>query len=257
MPAQRRRPLIMGNWKMNLGPSAAENLTDRLLAILPPDPKVDVAVAPTFIALGAVCRRLDRSGTIIPGAQNMHWEDQGALTGEIAPPMLAEAGARMVILGHSERRALFGETDDMIGRKVAAAYQHRLIPVLCVGEQESERDAGSTLDVVGRQVRAGLEAGGPPTAGGLVLAYEPVWAIGTGRTPTTAQIQEVHRFIREELAGIAGEDTAQETRILYGGSMNPGNSADILALPDVDGGLVGGAALDPAGFLAIIESASD
>ena len=255
MTPQRRRPLIMGNWKMNLGPQAAWELIDNLLAILPDELKVDVATAPTFIALDAVCRRLESSDRIIPGAQNMHWEDQGAMTGEVSPPMLAEAGARMVILGHSERRALFGETDVMVGRKVAAAYRHRLTPVLCVGEQESERDDGSTLDVVGRQVRAGLEAGGPPEGGGLVLAYEPVWAIGTGRTPTTAEIQEVHRFIRDELVNIAGQPTADATRILYGGSMKPSNSAEILALPDVDGGLVGGASLDPAGFLAIIESA--
>lgn len=256
MATPRRRPLIMGNWKMNLGPAEAEKLVDELLAILPPEPQADIAVAPTFIAIGPVCRRLAATRAILPGAQNMHWEDHGALTGEIAPPMLAEAGVRLVILGHSERRAIFGETDDMVGRKVAAAYRHKLIPVLCVGEQETERDAGATLEVVGRQVRAGLEAGGPPPDGDLVLAYEPVWAIGTGRTPTTPEIQEVHRFIRDEVAAIAGQATADATRILYGGSMNPKNSAGILALPDVDGGLVGGAALDPAGFLTIILSAT-
>jgi triosephosphate isomerase len=246
----------MGNWKMNLGPTEAAALADALLEGLPPSVPVDVSVAPPFISLVPVCRALAASDTIIPGAQNMHWEEKGAYTGETAPAMLAEVGVRMVILGHSERRSLFGETDEGVGRKVTAAYRHGLVPVLCVGELESERDAGSTLQVVGRQVRAGLQAGGPPDGCDLVLAYEPVWAIGTGRTPTLPEIQEVHRFIREELGTIAGTGTAAGIRVLYGGSMKPENSADILALPDVDGGLVGGASLDPAGFVAIVNSAS-
>ena len=246
----------MGNWKMNMGPAEAAALTDALLEGLPPSVAADVSVAPPFISLVPVCRRLAASGTIIPGAQNMHWEEKGAYTGETAPGMLAEVGVRMVILGHSERRSLFGETDDMVGRKVTAAYRHGLVPVLCVGELESERDAGTTLAVVGRQVREGLQGGGPPSGGDLVLAYEPVWAIGTGRTPTLPEIQEVHSFIREEVGSIAGSETATRLRILYGGSMNPGNSTDILALPDVDGGLVGGASLDASGFMAIVKSAS-
>jgi triosephosphate isomerase len=250
-----RRPLIMGNWKMNLGPAEALALTGALLDGLPPSAAADVAVAPAFVSIGPVCRLLDRSNAVIPAAQIMLWQDHGACTGEIAPPMLVEAGIRMVILGHSERRTLFDEDDDMIGRKVAAAFRHRLVPVLCVGELEPERDAGSTLEVVGRQVRAGLQGGGPPSTGDLVLAYEPVWAIGTGRTPTLPEIEEVHQFIREEMQLIAGKETAAKVRILYGGSMNPDNSADILALPDVDGGLVGGASLDAARFLAIVESA--
>jgi len=240
---------------MNLGPADAATLVDALLEAAPPSSPADIAVAPPFLSLATVCSRLQRSTTIIPGAQNMHWEDRGAFTGETAPPMLAEIGVRMVILGHSERRSLFGETDEMVGRKVSAAYSHRLVPVLCVGELESERDAGTTLAVVGRQVREGLQGGGPPSDGDLVLAYEPVWAIGTGRTPTLPEIQEVHHFIREQVGLIAGPETANRIRILYGGSMNPGNSADILALPDVDGGLVGGASLDAAGFMAIVKSA--
>ena len=256
MPNLPRRPLIMGNWKMNLGPKEAVVLCSALLDGLPSPAAADVAVAPPFVSLGPVCSLLAGSDAVIPGAQNMHWEERGACTGEIAPPMLVEIGVRMVILGHSERRSLFGETDDMVGRKVASAYRHGLVPVLCVGELESERDAGQALEVVGRQIRAGLKAGGPPAPGGLVLAYEPVWAIGTGRTPTLPEIEEVHRFIRKEVEKIAGPATAGELRILYGGSMKPGNSADILALPDVDGGLVGGAALDSEGFLAIIASSA-
>ncbi len=252
-----RRPLIMGNWKMNLGPADAAALAGALLDSLPAASAADVAVAPPFISIGPVGRRLAGSEAIILGAQNMHWEERGACTGEIAPPMLVEAGVRMVILGHSERRTLFGENDDMVGRKVAAACRHGLVPVLCVGELESERDAGSTLEVVGRQVRAGLQAGAPPSCDGLVLAYEPVWAIGTGRTPTLPEIQDVHSFIRNEVRNIAGKEIAAKVRILYGGSMNPGNSVEILALPDVDGGLVGGAALGSASFLAIVAAAAD
>jgi triosephosphate isomerase len=242
----------MGNWKMNLSADEASILIAELRPLLSALSGVEACVAPSFLSIPAACTALQGS-SIQLGAQNMHWDGSGARTGEISPAMLIAAGVTMVILGHSERRTLFGETDEMIGRKVDAAYAHGLTPVLCVGELESDRDQGTTLDVVGAQVRTCLSGRSPGTCD-LVLAYEPVWAIGTGRTPTSDQIQEVHSHIRSELGAILGESAATATRILYGGSVNPGNAREIFELPDVDGGLIGGAALQAEKFTKIAQS---
>jgi triosephosphate isomerase len=247
-----RTPFVMGNWKMNLTDDEASKLIADLRPALDAMNGVETAVAPSFLSIPAAAKALQGS-SIRLGAQNMHWDASGAQTGEISPAMLVAAGVTMVILGHSERRTLFGENDEMIGRKVDAAHTHGLTPVLCVGELESERDQGSTLEVVAAQVRKCL-AGRSPGPCDLILAYEPVWAIGTGRTPTTDEVQEVHHHIRQELGAILGEQAAADIRILYGGSVNPGNAAEIFALPDVDGGLIGGAALKPEKFTKIAES---
>jgi len=246
---------VTGNWKMNLSEHWAVRLLDDLLPALAGIDGVDTAVAPAHPCLRAVADRLEGSSTAL-AAQNLHWEESGAFTGEVAPRMLYEMGVRFVIVGHSERRAMFGETDERVQRKVAAARRHDMIPILCVGEQEEERDEGRTLAVVERQIRLGL--GGIREASGdeLVVAYEPVWAIGTGKTPTPDQVDEVHRMIREQLASMFGTEPSQRIRILYGGSVNEANAGDLMTLPEVDGGLVGGASLDAGKFVAIASAAA-
>jgi triosephosphate isomerase len=255
MAAQARRPLTVGNWKMNLSEIWAARLAEELTDALAGLDGVETAVAPAFPCLRAVADRLDGSSVAL-AAQNVHWEEKGAFTGEVAPRMLSEMGVRFVIVGHSERRAIFGETDERIQRKAAAARAHDIVPILCVGEREEERDEGKTLAVVERQVRLGL--GGIREAAGseLVVAYEPVWAIGTGRTPTPDQVNEVHRMIREQLAAMYGPQASERIRILYGGSVNADNASELLALPEVDGGLVGGASLEAEGFAAIARAST-
>ncbi len=254
MSAPRPRPLVVGNWKMHLSETWAERLVADLLPQLDAARGADVAVAPAFTSLGAVRRALEGS-VVRLAAQNMHWEEDGAFTGEIAPRMLAEGGVRLVILGHSERRAMFGETDERVRRKLAAARRHDLVPILCVGESESQRDSGRTLAVVEQQLRVGLADATADDAPELVVAYEPVWAIGTGRAATPAQVDEVHRMIREQLASLYGAGRAAGVRILYGGSVVPQNAPELMALPEVDGALVGGASLDAAKFAAIVAAA--
>jgi len=249
-----RTPLVMGNWKMHLTAAEAVRFLHELRGKLDSQAGVETAVAPSFLSIPAARDALHDS-PIRLGAQNMHWDAAGARTGEVSPAMLKAEGVSMVILGHSERRTLFGETDEMIGKKVEAAAAHRLTPVLCVGEKESERDRGATLSVVDAQLAGGLRGWDRQGDREAVLAYEPVWAIGTGRTPTLDEIQEVHSRIRRSLADLFDEAMAVRTRILYGGSVKPGNAEQIFALPDVDGGLIGGAALQAASFLAIVEAA--
>ena len=249
-----RRPLLIGNWKMNLAPRAAVAYVRALLdAVVPPE-GVDVAVAPAYPALAAVAAELPPSWGLV--AQDLHWEDAGPFTGEVAPPMLTELGVTAALVGHSERRTLFGDTDLRVARKVAAARRHGLLPVVCVGEQEMERQAGQTRAVVGRQVRTGLENLAVETGNELVLAYEPVWAIGTGRTATPDQVEEVHGLLRLQLASLFGKEAAARIRILYGGSVTPETAHALFALPEVDGGLVGGASLDAARFAAIVAAAA-
>jgi len=213
-------------------------------------PGVDVLVAPPFTVLAAVARVLKGSNVLL-GAQNMHSESEGAFTGEVAPPMLKEAGCTHVILGHSERRQLFGETDEGVAKKAAAALAHGLVPIVCVGETLEERDAGKTMAVVERQVDRALRGLSPERVEGLVIAYEPVWAIGTGRTASPAQAQEVHGFIRRRVAGSHGP-AAEVVRILYGGSVKPDNIGALMHEPDIDGALVGGASLKGDSFLKIV-----
>lgn len=250
-----RRPLIAGNWKMNAGGQDAIPLAAGVAQATRDHKAVDVVVAPPFTVLAAVAQELfvESESTVTIAAQNMSPEVSGAFTGEISAAMLKEAGASWVILGHSERRQLFGETDDAVARKVAAAISAEIRPIACVGETLEEREAGTTLEVVERQVRAFLdELAKEPGYG--VVAYEPVWAIGTGKVARPEDAQEVHAKIRE-LLGKASPDLAQATRILYGGSVKADNAAGLLDQPDIDGALVGGASLDAAGFAKIVAAA--
>jgi triosephosphate isomerase (TIM) len=250
-----RRYLIAGNWKMHKTVAEAVALAQALRSGLAAGPEdVDVLVAPPFTALGPVAEALRGSGILLAG-QNMHWETQGAFTGEVAPTMLKDLGCSHVILGHSERRQLFGETDEVVGRKARAAVDNGLVPIVCVGETLAEREAGRTLEVVERQLERGLRALTPDELSRGVLAYEPVWAIGTGRTATPDQAQEVHAFVRSRVARSHGDPVAGLVRILYGGSVKPDNAAGLMAQRDVDGGLVGGACLSPESLLGIIRFA--
>ena len=245
-----RRPLIVGNWKMHKGVAETAAFLEGLLAAGQPG-GVEVVVCPPFTSLANAAMLLTGSAVGL-GAQNVHWEAQGAFTGEVAAPMLAELGVGWVIVGHSERRALFGETDASAVRRAACAQAHGLEVIFCVGETLAEREAGATFAVLERQI-AGLGALDPAH---LVVAYEPVWAIGTGRNATTEQAQEAHAELRRRLAGIFGAGAAERLRILYGGSLKPSNSAELLAQPDVDGGLIGGASLDVDSFCAIMRDAA-
>jgi triosephosphate isomerase len=247
-----RRPLIAGNWKMFKTVPEALALVEALRADLARQPAdADVLVAPPFTALSAVAAAL-RGSSVFLAAQNMHWEKEGAFTGEVSPAMLRDLGCSHVILGHSERRQLFGETDEAVGRKARAALDHGLTPILCVGETLPERDADRTLDVVERQLERALRPLTPDEAARAVVAYEPVWAIGTGRAATPEQAQEVQRFIRSRVARSHGDAPAAAQRILYGGSVKPDNIASLMAQPDVDGALVGGACLQADSFLKIV-----
>lgn len=248
-----RRILITGNWKMNLTVAEAMPLITQLKARAAEMAKADVAVCPPFTTLAAVVAATAGS-PIAVGAQNVHWEDSGAFTGEISGPMLAAIPVRYVIIGHSERRQYFGETDDTVNRRTKAALKAGLTPIVCVGELLEQRDAGQTEVVVGRQMAAALADLTPEQAARVVIAYEPVWAIGTGRTATPAQAQEVHAFLRRQLQQAFGT-VAQSMRILYGGSMKAKNAGELLAQPDIDGGLIGGASLVVDEFMAIVASA--
>jgi triosephosphate isomerase len=245
-----RVPLVIGNWKMHGGARQARELAQLLRDGLKRPRGVEVVVCPPFTALPGVAEALAGSAIGL-GAQNCHWEDSGAFTGEVSPPMLAELGCRLVLLGHSERRHLFHETDDEINRKVAPALRHGLQPLLCVGETADERRQGLTFTVVEGQLRAGLAGLSLEDMGRCVLAYEPVWAIGTGANATPAQAAEVHGYLRGLLSQIGSKDLAQTVRILYGGSVKPENVSAVTQEPDVDGVLVGGASLQAQSFIAI------
>jgi triosephosphate isomerase len=211
-------------------------------------------IAPTFTALETVSK-VTAGSRVSLGAQNLYWEKEGAYTGEISADMLTAVGCQYVIIGHSERRQFFGDTDDAVNHKIKAALEAGIIPVMCVGETVQERDAGQTFSVLDKQVKSGLHSYVADDLATLVIAYEPVWAIGTGVTATPEQAQEVHAFIRKRLGEHFGVDWAEKTRILYGGSMKPGNAADLLAQGDIDGGLIGGASLSSGDFLEIIRAA--
>jgi triosephosphate isomerase len=253
-PPTRRR-LVAGNWKMHGSRAANATLSDALLASGGPDESVECLVFPPFVYVAEMARKLAGS-SIGVGAQNLSAEAPGAFTGEIAAAMLADVGCTHVLVGHSERRVLYGEDDALVARKFAAARASGLTPVLCVGEQLAERDAGQTEAVVARQLDAVLALSGAGALGSSVVAYEPVWAIGTGRTATPQQAQDVHAFIR---ARVRGHDAsiAARLRILYGGSCKAGNAADLFRMPDVDGGLIGGASLKAEEFLAICNAAAE
>jgi triosephosphate isomerase len=246
-----RTPYIAANWKMHKTVAEAGQFVDALLPQIAAT-QSDVVICPPFTALTAVVER--RYGTAVKvAAQNMHEEDSGAFTGEISAAMLGELDVEAVVLGHSERRQLFGETDEALARKVPAALAAGLEPILCVGESEQARDAGQTEGVLQRQLQADLAGVGDTGLNQVVIAYEPIWAIGTGRTATPEQAQETIAFIRDTLRERGG--AADEVRILYGGSVKPGNAAELLGQPDIDGALVGGASLDPGDFAAIVNAA--
>ena len=248
-----RTPFVVGNWKMHKTVADALALVTELKNQLSSVKGVAYGVAPPFTALAPVAKRIEGSSIALAG-QNCHWEDKGAFTGEVSPAMLADVGCTWVIVGHSERRALFGETDEGVGKKARAVLAAGLGVIACVGETERERDAGDTTRVVDRQLAgalAGLEANQPDR---IVVAYEPVWAIGTGRTATPAQAQEVHAHIRGRLRERFG-GAADAIRIQYGGSVKPQNAAQLMSEPDIDGALVGGASLQAEDFVAIVKGA--
>jgi triosephosphate isomerase len=250
-----RKKLIAGNWKMNKVSAEAAELAREIVLAVANRPDVDVVICPPFTALESVARVVEGSAIKL-GAQNMHHEASGAFTGEISAPMLRAFFATHVILGHSERRTLFGEIDSFINKKVLAALKNQLRPILCVGETLAEREAGSTLKVVQTQLEACLEGVSKELATNVIIAYEPVWAIGTGKNATADQAQEVHAFIRGLLTKIFGAQPAGRIRILYGGSMKPANAAELLAQKDIDGGLIGGASLEVRSFVELINAAA-
>jgi triosephosphate isomerase len=250
-----RRKFVCGNWKMHKTAGEAISLATELVAGLSGAAgNVQVAVAPPFTALHAVAQALVRGGPVELAAQDVHWERQGAFTGAISAPMLVDACCTHCIVGHSERRQLFGETDETVRKKVAALLQARIHPIVCVGETLAERESHRTLEVVDRQVRGGLAGLPPEVLAEVTVAYEPVWAIGTGKTATAAQAQEVHASVRAILRELAG-GVADQIRIQYGGSVKPDNAAELMSQPDVDGALVGGASLKANEFLAIVKGA--
>jgi triosephosphate isomerase (TIM) len=246
-----RRPLLAANWKMHKTVAETVAFLDRFLPGVAGLSAIDLVVCPPYTALAAAVERGRGSGLMI-AAQNMHEERSGAFTGEIAAPMLLELGVRGVIVGHSERRQYFGESDEALARKVPVALDAGLVPILCVGESEAQRDAGETESVLERQLAADLAAVDGERLAGVVIAYEPIWAIGTGRTATPEQAQEAIAFIRAELDPVA----ADAVRVVYGGSVKPDNAAELFAQPDIDGGLVGGASLDPDDFLDVCRAAA-
>jgi triosephosphate isomerase len=245
-----RRPILAANWKMHKTAAEAVEFLDRFLPRIAGVADVEVVIAPPFTALERAGRRLAGSEVAL-AAQNASAEPEGAFTGEVAPRMLAELGCRYAIVGHSERRALFDEGDALVARKAAALFAAGIRPIVCVGETLEQREAGRTFEVLAAQVEGSLASVPPGRAAELVLAYEPVWAIGTGRTATPEMAQEAHRFLRERLAGRFGP-AAEAVRLQYGGSVKPENVYALLAQPDIDGALVGGASLDPEAFARIV-----
>jgi triosephosphate isomerase len=244
----KRRPLVGGNWKMHMLRQSAQDFCNGLVEGLGSE-RTEIVLFPSFPLIHPVAVALEGSAASV-GGQDLHTADQGAHTGDVSGPQLADAGCQWVLCGHSERRADHHETDTLVGEKAVAANRHGLYPLVCLGETLEERQDGRTFEVLERQLNAGLAGRPEPFA----LAYEPVWAIGTGETATPEIAQETHRFLRERLADLLGDEVAQVKRIVYGGSANPDNASALFAEPDIDGFLVGGASLDPEKFLAIIRS---
>ena len=246
-----RTPLIAGNWKMYKTGNEAVETAEKLLELVSDVETTDIMIAPTFTSLAQVSNIIANS-KIALGAQNIYWEKEGAFTGEISGPMLVSAGCQYVIIGHSERRQYFGETNDTVNKKIFAAIKSGLLPIVCVGETEGERNEEKTFSVLDKQIENGLEGLTLDEHSPLVLAYEPVWAIGTGKTATPDQVQEVHSYLRGLIEKKFGNMLAKAVRILYGGSVKPDNVSELMALADVDGALVGGASLQPDSFSKII-----
>ncbi len=254
MSKSARKYLIAGNWKMNLDSAEGAALAESVVSMVGAQTDVAVCVCPTFTTLESVSKVVNNSNVQL-GAQNMHFEAAGAYTGEISAEMLRHLFANFVILGHSERREYFGETDAIVNKKTLAALAANLKPIVCIGETLDEREAGKVNEVIKTQLEGALVGVTAAAADALVIAYEPVWAIGTGKTATPEMAEEVHAEIRCLLAGLLGTEAAEKVRILYGGSMKPGNAPELLAQKNIDGGLIGGAALKAVDFAGIVEAA--
>ena len=249
-----RKKILAANWKMNLTHVEAESYVEAFLHEVGEVNDVDIVIIPSFTSIPTLAQASGKAPFIRVGAQNLHWERSGAFTGEISATMLRALFVKYVIIGHSERRALFGETDEMVQKKVHTALEARLRPIMCVGESLAERESDSVQKVLGRQVEEGLKDVSADHLSEIVLAYEPVWAIGTGRTASPAQAEEVHAFLRSLLAELFDQAAADKTRILYGGSVKPENTEDLMREPNIDGALIGGASLDPHSFARIIRA---
>lgn len=249
-----RKKIIAANWKMNMTVNEAESYLDTFLLEVGEENRVDIVIIPPFTAIPKVSERLSKVQNVKVGAQNMSAEKSGAFTGEVSAAMLRELFVRNVVLGHSERRALYGETDAIVNKKAHAALEASLKPIVCVGETLAQRDAGKVEEVLETQLRGSLAGLSPKELHETVIAYEPVWAIGTGRTATPDQAQEAQAFVRKIIAAISDQATADKIRIQYGGSVKPENTTALMSQPDIDGALVGGASLDPRGFAEIIQN---
>ena len=249
---QKRKPIIAGNWKMNKTVVEARDLATRLGALVSGVQDRDIVLAPPFTALSTVAEAIKGTNMTL-SAQNLFWEDKGAFTGEISAEMLLDLGCKYVIIGHSERRQYFGETDETVNKKVRQALNKGLLPIVCVGELLSEREAGKANEVIERQVTGALKGVTAAEMQKIVVAYEPVWAIGTGKTATPDQANEIHAFIRQKVKALYSAEVADSLRIQYGGSVTPENVSTLMAMPDIDGALVGGASLKPESFATLVK----
>jgi triosephosphate isomerase len=252
-----RKKIVAANWKMNMTQAEASAFVATFLVEIGDATDVEIVLVPPFTAIAAVNTALEQVQHVKVGAQNMHWERAGAFTGEISPAMLRDLFVRYVVLGHSERRTLFGETDEIVNRKVRAAHEAMLRPIVCVGETLEQRERGDVEKILATQLKGSLAGLGAKELYETVIAYEPVWAIGTGQTATAEQAQEAHAFVRRVLAELSDDATADKIRIQYGGSVKPDNARILMTQPDIDGALVGGASLDPRSFAQILQGAQD
>jgi triosephosphate isomerase len=250
-----RKKIVAANWKMNMTQGEAARFVDNFLVDIGEINNVDVVIIPPFTAIAKVSEALGRAHNVKVGAQNMYWEKTGAFTGEISAPLLRDLFVHYVVLGHSERRTLFGETNEMVNRKLHAAHEAKLRPIVCIGESLEQRDKGNVETILSTQLRSSLAGLKPKELQETVIAYEPLWAIGTGRNATPAQAQEAHAFVRHTLAEMADKTIADRVRIQYGGSVKPENARELMSQPDIDGALVGGASLDPRSFSQIVKAA--
>jgi len=248
---KQRKPIIAGNWKMNMTATQARELASKLIPLVSGVKDRDIVLAPTFTSLQTVAEAIKGTNMAL-AAQNLFWEDKGAFTGEISAEMLLDSGCKYVIIGHSERRQYFGETDETVNKKVRQALNKGLLPIVCVGELLSEREAGKANDVIDRQITGALKGVTAAEMQKIVIAYEPVWAIGTGKTASPDQANEIHAFIRQKVKAMYTAEVADGLRIQYGGSVTPDNVSQLMAKPDIDGALVGGASLKPESFAALV-----
>ncbi len=248
----KRRPIIAGNWKMNKTATEARELAAKLVPLVSGVKDREIVLAPPFTALAAVAEAIKGTNLSL-AAQNIHGEDKGAFTGEISAEMLLDSGCKYVIIGHSERRQYFGETDETVNKKAKQALRKGLLPIICVGETLAEREAGKLHEIINRQVAGGFKDISADDMKKAVIAYEPIWAIGTGKTATPEQANEVHALIRQKVRSLYNAEIAEGLRIQYGGSVTPENASSLMAMPDIDGALVGGASLKPESFAALVK----